>query len=560
MKFCDMPYQRPQVEVLLARLKELAGQVEQAEEEALPGLYEEADRLKSAYDTMQVLSSIRYTMDTRDPFYSGERDFFDQNDPAVNNAMLDLSRALLAHPGKESLARRWGDILLQKLEIQARSADDRVLSLQQEENSLETAYEKLYASAQIPFDGKTLTIAQLAPYKLSPQRTIRRLAYEAEGRWFDENREALDDIYSKLIRNRNEQARILGFPSYVELSYLRMGRIGYGRAEVEAFRRQVAEDVVPAAAEIQRRRFARLGIQSPKFYDTGLAFGEGNPLPLGTTAELVEKAITMYHELSPETAEFIDFMSENDLFDLEARPGKAPGGYMTSIWDHNAPFIFSNANGTADDVDTLTHEFGHAFQGYVAMRSGLPMLLQEAGMESCEIHSMSMEFLTSLWHHLFFGEDTGRYQLAHAEEAILFLPYGCMVDEFQHIVYEREDLTPDERNQVWLDLEKKYRPWNDFDALPFYSRGSHWQWKMHIYTSPFYYIDYCLAQAAALQFFSAHLADPADAWQRYLALVRQAGTRSYAGLVEAAGFTVPFRSGALAPVVDRVARWCREQG
>ncbi len=560
MKFSEMAYRRPEVPALLRELADWTEEAGRAESgPALVKVYEGADRVLEEYSTLRELASIRYTIDTRDPFYSGEHDYFDEQEPAVENASIAFAKAILSNPHRQALTERYGDMLLRKLEVQAKSADERVLELMQRENALGTEYEKLYASAQIPFQGERLTVAQLAPYKLNADRAVRRSAYEAEGSWFDAHREQFDRIYADLVKNLNQQARTLGYSNYVELSYLRMGRIGYGRAEVEAFRKQVAEDVVPLAAEIQKRRFQRLGITDPKFYDTGLAFEGGNPLPVGTTPELLDKAVKMYHELSPETAEFVDFMVENDLFDLEAKPGKAPGGYMTSLRAYKAPFIFSNANGTSDDVDTLTHEFGHAFQGYVAMRSGLPGLLQEAGMESCEIHSMSMEFLTSPWHHLFFGPDTGRYQLAHAEEALLFLPYGCMVDEFQHIVYENEGLTPDERNQVWLDLERKYRPWNDFDSLPFYGRGSHWQWKMHIYTSPFYYIDYCLAQSVALQFFAAHLNDPADAWKRYLALVRQGGAKSYAGLVEAAGFTVPFQPGTLAPVAKTVADWCGAQ-
>lgn len=560
MKFSELDYHRPDVPALLRELAGLAEEAARADSgPALLAAYETADRALGTYSTQRELASIRYTIDTRDPFYSGEHDYFDAQEPAVENASITLAKAVLSNPHRQALTDRYGGMLLRKLEVQAKSADERVVELMGRKNALSTEYEKLYASAEIPFQGQTLTVAQLAPNKLSADRAVRRAAYEAEGQWFDAHREQFDRIYTDLVKNLNQQARTLGYENYVELSYLRMGRIGYGRAEVEAFRKQVAEDVVPLAAEIQKRRFRRLGISEPKFYDTGLAFPGGNPKPLGSTPELLDKAVEMYHALSPETAEFVDFMVEGGLFDLQAKPGKAPGGYMTSLRDYKAPFIFSNANGTGDDVETLTHEFGHAFQGYVAMRSDLPGLLQDAGMESCEIHSMSMEFLTSPWHHLFFGPDTGRYQLSHAEDALLFLPYGCMVDEFQHIVYENEDLTPEERNQAWLELERKYRPWNDFDGLPFYARGSHWQWKMHIYTSPFYYIDYCLAQSVALQFFAAHLADPADAWKRYLALVRQGGAASYGQLVEAAGFTVPFRPGTLLPVARTVAEWCAGQ-
>ena len=268
---------------------------------------------------------------------------------------------------------------------------------------------------------------------------------------------------------------------------------------------------------------------------------------------------TMYHELSPETAEFIDFMQDNELFDVESRPGKMSGGYMTSLPSYKAPFIFANWNNTSGDVDVLTHECGHAFEGYVAERDpNVPADLECPAMESAEIHSMAMEFLTAPWHHLLFGKDTEKYALLHAEDSFVFLAYGCAVDEFQHIMYQNPDLTPDQRNAEWLKLEKKYRPWIDFDNLPFYGRGAGWQRQLHIYECPFYYIDYCLSTMAALQFFLLSLDDHKDAWQRYLKLVRRAGLASYTELLQTAGLKVPFAEGSVKGIAQQMTRWLEE--
>jgi len=261
----------------------------------------------------------------------------------------------------------------------------------------------------------------------------------------------------------------------------------------------------------------------------------------------------------PETAEFIDFMQDNELFDVESRPGKMSGGYMTSLPSYKAPFIFANWNNTSGDVDVLTHECGHAFEGYVAERDPeVPADLECPGMESAEIHSMAMEFLTAPWHHLLFGKDTDKYALLHAEDSFVFLAYGCEVDEFQHIMYQNPDLTPDERNAEWLKLEKKYRPWIDFAGLPFYGRGAGWQRQLHIYECPFYYIDYCLSTMAALQFFLLSLHDQKDAWERYLRLVRRAGTASYTELCETAGLQVPFNDGSIKAIAQQMSQWIAE--
>ena len=179
-------------------------------------------------------------------------------------------------------------------------------------------------------------------------------------------------------------------------------------------------------------------------------------------------------------------------------------------------------------------------------------------MESAEIHSMAMEFLTAPWHKLLFGKDVNKYALQHAEDSFLFLAYGCIVDEFQHKMYQNPDLTPDERNAVWLELEHKYRPWVDFDNLPFYGRGAGWQRQLHIYECPFYYIDYCLSTMAALQFFLLSLKDHKDAWQRYLKLVRRAGLASYTELCETAGLKVPFTDGSIKAIAQEMSQWIAE--
>jgi M3 family oligoendopeptidase len=557
MKFSEMQYTRPDIDAVLAQCKELAAKAAAADsDEAIVAVYYEQDEALCAYHTAAELASIHYTQDTRDLFWSAERDFYDQNSPAVSNACVNISRAFLANPHVDALERAFGHTCIPGMKNAVLAVDERVLALQQEENALSSAYQKLYGGALVELDGKKLTIPQLGPYCQSPDRAMRRKAYEAGAAYFDAHRAEFDEIYSKMIRNRNEQACILGYRDYSELSYVRMNRIGYGPAEIQSFRDQVAQDVVPLLAKVMELRGQRTGITDPKFIDIGLAFPDGNPVPQGNYDERMAAARTMYHELSAETGEFIDFMQENELFDVLSRPGKMTGGYMTMIPAHKSPFIFANWNDTAGDIDVLTHEAGHAFEGYLAAQDArIPSDLACPGMESAEIHSMAMEFLTAPWHELFFGEDTAKYSLLHTEDALLFLAYGCEVDEFQHIMYRQPELTPEQRNEVWLGLEKKYRPWIDFDNLPFYGRGAGWQRQLHIYECPFYYIDYCLSTMAALQFFTLSLTDHKDAWERYVRLVRRAGMASYTELCETAGLRVPFEAGNIKAIAQPVYDW-----
>ena len=559
MKFSEMPYQRPDLDAVLAGCTDLAARLAAAADgEELVRLYREENDFLAHYRTAQILASIHYTQDTRDEYWNAEQDWFDANGPLVANAETSIARAILSNPHAEALEKAFGSTVLPTLKNRVLSMDERVIDLQKEENAMTSAYQRLYGGALVELDGKQLTIPQLTPYKQSVDPAVRRAAYEAEASYFDAHRAEFDDLYDRLVKNRTQQAHILGYKDYSELSYVRMNRIGYGAKEVAAFRKEVEEQVVPMLRRMLDLRAKRTGIEHPMFWDSGVCFADGNPVPHGTYEELMAGARKMYHELSPVTAEFIDFMQDNEMFDVMSRPGKMTGGYEEIIPDHKAPFIFANWNGTSGDVDVLTHEAGHALESYLAARTDIPHELQCPGMESAEIHSMSMEFLTAPWHHLFFGPDTDKYELFHAEDSFVFLPYGCMVDEFQHIVYQNPDLTPEQRNAEWLKLEQKYRPWNDFGDLPFYGRGAGWQRQLHIYECPFYYIDYCLATVIALQFFLASLQDHEDAWQRYLKLTRLGGTASYAQLAEAAGMKVPFTSGSLTDLAKGVEAWIEE--
>ena len=557
MKFNEMTYTRPDIGALLARCKELAAKAAAAPDgDALVRLYYEQSEAFAEYNTAANLANIHYTCDTRDEYWKAEQDFFDANGPAVTNASVEISRAFLANPHVDALTAKFGTTCVAGMKNAVLGMDDRTVELQQQFNALVSRYQQIYGGALVELDGKQLTIPQLGPYKENLDPAVRRAAYEAEAGYFDAHRAELDELYGQIVQNLNQQAKVLGYKDYSELSYVRMNRIGYGAKEIKAFRDQVANDVVPQLQKVMALRAKRTGIARPTFTDLPIMFKDGNPKPIPGYKARMDAARTMYHELSPETAEFIDFMQDNELFDVESRPGKMSGGYMTSLPSYKAPFIFANWNNTSGDVDVLTHECGHAFEGYVAERDpAIPADLECPGMESAEIHSMAMEFLTAPWHHLLFGRDTDKYALLHAEDSFVFLAYGCEVDEFQHIMYQNPDLTPDERNAEWLKLEKKYRPWIDFAGLPFYGRGAGWQRQLHIYECPFYYIDYCLSTMAALQFFLLSLTDHKDAWERYLRLVRRAGMASYTELLETAGLKVPFEEGSIKGIAQQMTDW-----
>ena len=558
MKFSEMPYRRVEKAVLdqISRLTErltCASSAEEAEK-----IFMESEAISTEVQTMMNLCYIRSTIDTTDEFYAAEQEYNDELTPLLTEKSQEFSKALCASPFRGELEKKWGTLLFTNAELSMKGFVPELVPLLQEENALTSQYQKLYASAKIDFDGKVLTVAQLDPYKQSADRAVRKAAYEAEGSFFDANREQFDEIYDKLVKNRTAQAKKLGYENYLELGYIRLNRNCYGPADVARFRRQVVESMVPVVAEIKKAQAKRIGIADMKFYDDNFFYPDGNATPQGTPEELLAAGEKMYTEMSPETAEFAKLLFGNELFDVLAKPGKAPGGYCTSLPAYKAPFIFSNFNGTAGDVDVLTHEAGHAFADYVAART-IPILdLRSPTMEGCETHSMSMEFFTAPWHRLFFKEQTEKYEVSHAEDALIFIPYGSMVDHFQELMYTHPEMTPEERNETWLKLERQYRPYLDFEDLPFYSRGAGWQRQLHIYQYPFYYVDYCLAQSMALQFWMESVKDWNAAWKKYLKFVGMGGTRTFVDLIRESGLLSPLDDGSIAKIVEPVSKWLKE--
>lgn len=559
MKFSEMPYSRPDMEALAAATTQTLEAMKAAPNAAGQiAAYDAYEKKMQTAGTMQQIAYIRHTINTKDEFYNAENDYMDEIGPKLQELTHRVNTALLESPYRAELERHYGALMFKNLEIAARSFSPAIVELMQEENKLVSEYQNLYASATVEFDGKTMPLPLLGPYKQDSDRAVRKAAYEADAKFFDSHREELDTLYDKLVKVRDAQAKKMGLPNYIPLGYDRMGRNCYTAKDVAAFRDQIAEDMVPIVAKVKEAQRRRIGVEKLAFYDEPISFADGNAVPEGTPDEILAAGKKMYQELSPETAEFIDFMFENELFDVLSRDGKAPGGYCTEIADYKSPFIFSNFNATAGDVDVLTHEAGHAFEAYRAFKQELPSLLHSPTIEACECHSMSMEFLTAPWHHLFFGKQTDKYELGHCEDALVFIPYGCMVDEFQHKVYENPWMTPEQRNELWLSLEKKYRPWIDFDNLPFYSRGGGWQRQLHIYEVPLYYIDYCMAQTVAFQFWNLSRENYAEAWKRYMTFVDKAGTATFAELVESAGLKVPYHAGCIKEIGESISRWLEE--
>lgn len=552
MKFQDYKYERPNMDGLKTSFNEALETFKNAkdENEALKAI-DTMNQLRFDFNTMSTIAQIRHTINTKDSFYDEENSFFDQNGPVMSELINSYYKALLNSPHKEVLKQSMGTLIFKKAENALKTFDPKIMPLLKEENQLASKHQKITAAIEIPFKDDTYNLSQMRVFSTDKDRAVRKAASKATEKVLLTKEAELDQLYDDLVKVRTKIATELGFDNFIELAYARLGRTDWDKDDVEGYRQQIKDVVVPLNEKLTERKRKRLNLDTLYHYDLSLDYLSGNAKPKGNKDHLVKQAKKMYEDISQETDAFFNFMLERNLMDLEAKKGKAGGGYCTMIPNYDSPFIFSNFNGTKGDVDVLTHEAGHAFQMYMSRHHEVPEY-RMAGFEISEIHSMSMEFFAWPYLELFFKEDSEKYKFSHLSQALMLLSYGASIDEFQHAIYKNPQMRIEERKALWRNIEKTYFPYRIYDDNDYAQRGNSWQIIMHIFLVPFYMIDYTLAQVCAFQYFNRSQEDQQKAWQSYLKLCKAGGSRSFQELLDLAKLKNPFDEGSLKTIIPSI--------
>lgn len=547
MKVSEMPYKRITVEEVKADAEKIIEKIKASKSaEELKAARDEYNKISEEVETACALANCRFTLNTRDEFYNGEMDYYDNAMPLLAEIENEYKKAMLDSPYRADAEKLINPRVFKGFEMSLKTFSPEVIEDLQAENALVTRYSKFMGELAFEFDGEKMPLSVLRGKLEDDSREVRRKAAEAIGKTMQENAETFDEIFDGLVKIRTKIARKLGYENFVELGYYRMGRVDYNEKMVAAFRKSVETDLVPAVAQLKERIRNRLGLDKIMYYDDAISVTGEMPRPVIDTPVIFENALKMYNDMKPEIGDFMQRMLDAEAFDVEARDGKFGGGYCTTFAKYKQPFILANFNGTSGDIDVITHEFGHALAADYMFKFAEPDY--PTGMETHECHSMSMEFLCHKYMDAFFGEKADKYRYKHIVDAVSFIPYGVIVDEFQHLVYENPELTPAERKAEYLKLEKKYRPYLSFEGIPYLELGTRWQYQMHIFESPFYYIDYCLAQCVALGFLGLSRKDFEDALEKYVDFLKKTGGVSLSELIEGAGLDSPFSEGALSQV------------
>ena len=559
-KFNELPYTRPDAKEVE---RELQSRIEAFKNAAS---YEEAKRIIlekqdiiAKFRTLNVLASIRHDINTADPYYEEEVKFFNQASARLSVIVKEFNVALASSSFRKDFENEFGDQLFKLLDADIRTNSAEIIDYRIEESNLQSEYAKTAASCKPMFRGEECNFYGLLKHMLSTDREERKEALIAWADLYESVSDKLDDLYAKLCTVRRKMAETLGFESYIDMVYLQRHRFDYTAKDIENFRNAIVKYVVPVAAEIRQKQKERLGVEHFEYYDEELLFKEGNSTPDKDTQGMVDAAQKMYRELSPETAEFFDFMVNYQLFDLETKPNKHLGGYCTGLQAYKAPFIFSNFNKSSADTEVLTHEAGHAFESYVASRTQELMEYTHSTSEINEIHSMSMEFFTEPWYDLFYPEGEGkRYRYEHLADSFVTLTYLVSVDEFQHKVFEGPQPDAMQLRSIWSDIEHKFMPWRSYDGIEFLEKGGFWMQKQHIFMYPFYYVDYALAMLCALQFYLRMRENRDQAWADYLKLCKLGGSLGYFDLLKAVDLKNPFEETTVKEVTEGVIKALKE--
>ncbi len=550
-KFKDIQYTRPDFEAFQKLAEDNAEKIKNAVSYSeAKKVFLEFDKAESEFFDMANIAYIRHTIDTSDEFYDKENEFLNEKTPELMPSLLAFSNAVYDSRFKPDFVAEFGEQMFAEKELRRKSFSEKNIPLLQKEARLCNEYEKIIASADILFDGKHLNLYGIMSYFENPDRNVRHDAYKAYSKFYESNEENFERIWDELIKVRTEMGKNLGFENYIPLGYMNQGRTDYDEKDVAAFREQVREELVPFCAKLYEAQAKRIGVDKVKAYDEAYLFNDGNAVPVGDDDFLIEQAREMYHDMSKETGEFVDFMLGHDLLDVKNKPKKASTGYMTGLNSIKAPFVFSCFNHTTGDVQVLTHEFGHAFAGYMAMRNQPVSTYYSESTDIAEIHSMSMEQFAYPYAEKFFGDKADKFRFSHLQEALTFVPFGVAVDEYQHIVYANPELTPKQRTAEWKKLEEKYMPWREYDDIDFFAKGGWWYHKIHIFLYPFYYINYTLTTMGAMEFKKKMHEDKESAWKDYLNLCKVGGSLGYKETLKYANLSLPFEKGSVKRAVS----------
>lgn len=483
---------------------------------------------------------IRMTCDTENKALEEAFTFFVMEiQPNIQPYADQLNRKLVDCPYTKELDQQAYFTYLRNVKKSIDLFRTENIPLQADLSVMAQQYGVISGKMSVTIDEKEYTLQQASKFLENPDRTVRESAYRKIQERRYQDKEQLNELFSKLVEKRHQVALNAGFSNYRDYKFVEMGRFDYTKADCFAFHEAVKQHVVPLVAEIYRQKQAKLGLDSLRPWDTEAEPAGTRPLrPFQTGEELLEKSIECFRALRPFFADCLSTMKKMGRLDLESRKGKAPGGYNCPLAETGAPFIFMNAAGQMNDVTTMVHEGGHAIHSFLAHPLELSAF-KEYPMEIAEVASMSMELFSMDYWHSFFKEEEElvRAKQHQLERVITIFPWIAIIDKFQHWVYENPTHTVEERAEKWMEINTEFATGViDNSGLDEFRKYG-WQRQLHLFEVPFYYIEYGIAQLGAIGMWKQFKQDKEKALDNYSNALALGATKTLPELYSAAGIS-----------------------
>ena len=498
---------------------------------------------------------IKSTCDTQNKEIAESFEYFiSKIEPEINKQSNVLDKKLYNSKFLKDLDTKEYLIPIRSLKQRIELFREENIPILAELQSAEQEFGAIAAAMTIKFKDQEITLHKAANYLKENDRTLRKEVYELINNRRLKDKEKLNDLLTKLIEKRTQVAKNTGFDNYRDFKHIEIGRFDYKIEDVLEFHNTIKEAIVPLLNRIQEKRKANLSYKELKPYDLDVDVKGRKPLvPYKNTDELVDKTIKLFSKINPKYGNFIYTMKELKYLDLDARKGKAPGGYNYPLYESNVPFIFMNSTNNLRDLETMMHEGGHAVHSFLSKDldlvdfKGLPS-------EVAELASMSMELISMEYWNEFFDneEDLKRAKQSQLEGVISVLPWVATVDKFQHWLYLNPKHSNKERDDAWQEIFYEFSG-NviDYSEYKNFVRNA-WQKQLHIFEVPFYYIEYAISQLGAIAIWKNYKENRLEALKQYEAALSLGYSKTIPEIYETAGIKFSFHKEYVAELISFV--------
>lgn len=515
--------------------------------------FKELNKHRLLYEGTKNLRMLNHLSDLNNVKAQEEYATIQQSESLYLSLVNDYYETILSATYRDDLEKMWGEQLFKLAEIKIKTFNNEVAEEIEKENKLISEYQQIFRKAESVFRGESKSLSSLIPYIFSSDRRTRKEAFESKYLFFQKNEKEFDRILNDLVKVRHQMALKLGYPSYIELGYHRMHRTNLNQDDFKKYRKQVKEVGVPLVNDLRHKQKERLQVEKLTYYDEHVYFQTPAPKPVGNYQQILTAYHYAFDELSPETSSFYNEIMRNGHLDVQNRPEKTGGAFATYIGQEVAPYMYCNFNGTSNDVRVFAHEAGHAFQFYMTREKQIHEYI--IPFDSAELFSFIMERLVWPWMEQFFGDEVNRYKYEHLTQGIMYMPIASVVDEFEHFLYQYPKATTLERKQHWRKLEQEYMPEKDYDQNEFLERGMGFCEYGHIFSTPFYFIDYDLAHFCSLQMWMKQQKEGVPPVQSFISMCESGGSLSFEDLLARANLMSPFEEGSLTTILEEVQVW-----